>query len=66
MDWIFRLNGCWLRSRDTFTAWRGGLKVTGTTVLRTVRQLWGQERVLYIRLLGAIENLLDENALKVA
>ena len=34
--------------------------------LRTIRQLWGQERVLFIRLLGAIESLLDQNSLKVA
>ena len=31
--------------------------------LRTIRQLWGQERVLYIRLLGAIEKLLGESNL---
>lgn len=29
---------------------------------RTIRQLWSQERVLYIRLLGAIEKLLGEKS----
>ena len=31
--------------------------------LRTIRQLWGQERVLYIRLLKTIENLLGDTSL---
>ncbi len=34
--------------------------------LRTIRQLWSQERVLYIRLLGAIEKLLGEKNVEAA